>query len=180
MRILREETISLIIDVQERLFPHMAEGEILKKNLLTLIEGLKVLNIPLVLTQQYTKGLGPSLKEIREALPAVPPLEKMTFSCCDEPVIMQELKTSQRKKVLLAGIETHVCVLQTALDLLAVGFQPVLIRDCVSSRKLSDKETALLRMQQEGVWFSSAESVLFELTRTSGTDTFKAISKLVK
>jgi nicotinamidase-related amidase len=180
MRILREETVSLIIDVQERLFPHMAEGVLLKKNLLILIEGLKVLDIPLILTQQYTKGLGPSLPEIREALPAVSPLEKMTFSCCDEPVIMQELKTFQRKNVLLAGIETHVCVLQTALDLLSAGFQPVIIRDCVSSRKLSDKETALVRMQQEGVLFASAESVLFELTRASGNDTFKAISKLVK
>ncbi|MFN8207709.1 MAG: isochorismatase family protein [Bacteroidales bacterium] len=179
MRILRNETIALVIDVQERLFPHMDDGEGLKKNLLVFIEGLKILEIPMLLTQQYTKGLGPSLQEIREALP-VPSLEKMTFSCCDEPVILQKIQTAQRKTVLLTGIETHVCVLQTALDLLAMGFQPVLIRDCVSSRKLRDKETALVRMQQEGVLFSSAESVLFELTREAGTETFKAISKLVK
>jgi nicotinamidase-related amidase len=180
MRILSDGTLSVIIDVQERLFPHMAEGELLKKNLLILIEGLKVLDIPVLLTQQYTRGLGPSLSEIAVALPAVSPIEKMTFSCCGEPVFMLELEKNRRKTVLLAGIETHVCVLQTALDLFAAGYQPVVIKDCVSSRKLIDKETSLARMFQEGVLFTTVESVLFELTRTSGNDTFKAISKLVK
>lgn len=180
MRILSENTTGLFIDIQDRLFPHIHEKDQLEQNLITLSAGLKILEIPLIITEQYTKGLGFTILPLKMALGEYSSIEKTAFSCCDEPQFLNTLKTTGRKNVILCGIETHVCVLQTVLDLLQAGYQPVVIEDCVSSRKLSDKLIAIERMRQEGAIISSLESILFELTRFSGTETFKAISKLVK
>lgn len=180
MRILRENTSAIFIDVQEKLFPHISEKEQLESNLIKLASGIKSLQIPFILTVQYSKGLGQTIPQLSAALSGVTPLEKMTFSCCDDTNIAGKLEKYGKKNVILAGIETHVCVLQTTLDLLQAGYLPVVIEDCVSSRSLSDKRIAIERMRQEGAIISSLESVLFELTRVSGTDTFKIISKLVK
>jgi hypothetical protein len=180
MRILSENTIGLFIDIQEKLFPFIQGKEQLGQNLITLSAGLKILKIPLLVTEQYTKGLGFTILPLQNALGDYSAIEKIAFSCCDEPLFMSSFQKTGKKNVILSGIETHVCVLQTALDLLQAGYQPVVIEDCVSSRKLSDKHTAIERMRQEGVLISSLESILFELTRYSGTETFKAISKLVK
>jgi len=180
MRILSGNTTGLFIDIQDRLFPHMQEREQLEQNLIILSAGLKILEIPFLITEQYTRGLGFTILPLKMALGEYTAIEKTAFSCCDEPQFLNSLNASGRKNVILCGIETHVCVLQTALDLLQLGYQPVVIEDCVSSRKLSDKNTAIGRMQQEGAIISSLESILFELTRNSGTETFKAISKLVK
>jgi len=180
MRILKENTIGLFIDIQERLFPHMQEMDLLEQNLITLTTGLKVLEIPFLVTEQYTKGLGFTILPLKMAFENHSAIEKTAFSCCDEPLFVNALSATGKKNVILCGIETHVCILQTALDLLEAGYQPIVIEDCVSSRKLSDKQTAIKRMRQEGVIISSLESLLFELTRYSGTETFKAISKLVK
>jgi nicotinamidase-related amidase len=180
MRILKENTLALIIDIQDRLFPHINEKEILEKNIRILISGLKVLDIPILLTEQYPKGLGFTIPAIKEALSTSPAIEKTAFSCCDEPAFMKSLADSGKKSIIIAGIESHVCVLQTVLDLLKIGFQPVVVEDCVSSRKPNDKKIALKRMNQEGAIISTYESILFELARVSGTEQFKAISKLVK
>lgn len=180
MRILRENTTGIFIDIQDRLFPHMQERELLEQNLITLSAGLQTLEIPLLITEQYSRGLGFTIQPLKMALGEYSVIEKTAFSCCDELPFMSALSATGNKNVILCGIETHVCVLQTALDLLMAGFQPVVIEDCVSSRKQSDKNTAIERMRQEGVIITSLESVLFELTRYSGTETFKAISKLVK
>ena len=199
MRILREQAVALIIDVQERLFPHMEGREALEHSLLTLIRGLRVLEVPLLVTQQYTKGLGATIPAVREALgweapveaprretatsPAVgrtPWIEKQSFSCCDEPQFSTALAAAGRKHVIVAGIEAHVCVLQTVIDLAAGGQTPVLVADCVSSRRAVDRDLALRRLQAEGAVVTTCESILFELTRLSGTETFKAVSRLVK
>ncbi|MDO9254667.1 MAG: hydrolase [Bacteroidales bacterium] len=180
MRILKENTIGIFIDIQEKLFPHMQEMDQLEQNLITLAAGFKVLEIPFLVTEQYPKGLGFTILPLKMSIGDYSAIEKMAFSCCDEPQFANILSTTGRKNVILCGIETHVCVLQTALDLLQSGYQPVVIEDCVSSRKLSDKLTAIERMRQEGAIITSLESILFELTRNSGTETFKAISKLVK
>lgn len=180
MRILKEDTIGLFIDIQEKLFPHMQEMDQLEQNLITLSAGLKVLEIPFLVTEQYPKGLGITILPLKMAFCDYLAIEKMSFSCCDEPRFTNTLSAADRKNVILCGIETHVCLLQTALDLLQAGYQPIVLEDCVSSRKISDKHTAIERMRQEGVIISSLESILFELTRFSGTETFKAISKLVK
>ena len=107
-------------------------------------------------------------------------IEKMSFSCCGEPSFDMNLQNSGKNQILLCGIETHVCVLQTALDLVEEGFEPILVTDAVSSRNLNDKHFAIERMKQEGVKMATVESILFEIARVSGTDSFKAISKLVR
>lgn len=180
MRIIKEKTAGLIIDVQEKLFPHMDAGEQLEKNLQVLLSGLKVLEVPVLLTEQYVKGLGPTIHSVRTLVDHWSPVEKLSFSCCDEPLFYNTLKSIKPEFVVVAGIEAHVCVLQTVVDLISNGFIPVVVEDCISSRKPSDKNTAVKRMRQEGAIISSYESLLFELTRYSGTGQFKAISKLVK
>ncbi len=180
MRILREHSAGLIIDIQEKLFPHIHEHDRMANNTEILIEGLKILDIPLLVTEQYTKGLGFTVPGIKSVLGSAPAHEKTVFSCCDDPGILLELNNLDRKNIIIAGIETHVCVLQTAVDLLENGFQPVVVEDCASSRRHADKMTAIARMRQEGAIITTCESILFELARVSGTDQFKAISKLVK
>ena len=179
-RIKLSDTIAVVIDIQERLYPLISENEKLTLNLVRLIKGLKALDVQLVVTQQYTKGLGGTIQPVSEALGEFKHLEKTTFSCCGDNSIMDVIKNSEKKYVILMGIESHVCVLQTALDLLDNGFIPVLIEDCVSSRNLNDKKIAVSRIRKAGGIISTYESILFELTVLSGTDQFKAISKIVK
>ncbi|RPI12916.1 MAG: hydrolase [Ignavibacteriae bacterium] len=180
LRIKAEETAAVCVDIQSRLFPIIHENEQLKKNVITLINGLKVLDIPLLVTQQYTKGLGETVDEIKEAIGEYNYIEKMSFSCCGDTGFMDRLRELDKKNVILMGIESHVCVLQTALDLIDNGYTPVLIADCVSSRKPNDKKFALKRMKSAGAILSTYESILFELTVVSGTEKFKQIAKLIK
>ena len=180
MRILREEVAAVVIDIQERLLPHIHDGDLILRNCLKLIEGLKILSIPVIMTQQYTRGLGPTVPALIQMLPEVRHIEKISFSCCEEPAFEKEIALLGKKDIILCGIESHICVLQTCLDLLADGKRPVVIEDCVSSRKPNDKHVAIERMRQEGAFISTTESILFELTRRAGNETFKSISGIVK
>jgi nicotinamidase-related amidase len=180
MRILKDNSIGLIIDIQERLLPHMHEKEALLRNAEILIKGLQALDVPIMVTEQYTKGLGFTVEPLKNLFQTFEPLEKISFSCCDDEQFSMKLKTLQKKFVIIAGIETHVCVLQTAMDLLEKDFVPVVVEDCVSSRKQNDKRLALARVQKWGGIITTYESILFELTRFAGNDTFKAVSRLVK
>jgi len=166
--------------VQEKLFPLIHEHELLAKNMSILIQGLKVLGVPMLVTQQYTKGLGGTINQISDAIGDYSHIEKMAFSCCGDEGFMTEFNKLDKKNVILAGIEAHVCVLQTTLDLLEAGYQPVVIEDCVFSRFPVNKKVAIERMRQAGAIISTFESILFELTEVSGTDLFKSIVKLVK
>lgn len=180
MRILQNETAAVVVDIQERLLPHIFQWEQTLQNCLKLIEGLQILSVPMLVTQQYTKGLGPTDPSIVNIISGFSHIEKNTFSCCGEPAFMEKLSSLGKKNIILCGIETHVCVLQTCLDLLEDGYIPVVVEDCVSSRKPNDKAIAIERMRQEGARITTLESILFELTRSAGTETFKSISKLVK
>ena len=180
MRITKENTIGLIIDIQERLVPAMFENELLLKNCCILINGLNELGIQLVVTQQYTKGLGETAREIRDIISDFNYIEKRDFSCCDEPVFAEKLKNLGAENIIICGIESHVCVLQTAVDLKAAGYNPVVVMDCVSSRAPESIEIAKERFRFEGIMMTSYESILFELTRSAAAPEFKAISKLVK
>jgi nicotinamidase-related amidase len=180
MRILKENTIALIIDIQERLLPVIAENTELTANTQRLIEGLKVLGIPMLVSEQYRKGLGNTVPEISNLIQPFESMEKLAFSCCDDDGIMAQIKASGKTNVIICGIESHICVLQTTLDLIENGFTPVVIADCIGSRKASDKKTGLYRMRSEGAVISSYESILFELCRYAGNEQFKAISKLIK
>ncbi len=180
MRINPNHAVCLVIDFQERLYPAIFENEKLSRNVPILLEGMKLLGVPLVVTEQYVKGLGPTVPEISTCLDGVERIEKSSFSCCDEPKFNMELASSGRDHVIVCGIESHVCVLQTVIDLKNSGYHPIVVVDCVSSRKESDKQIALERMKQSGVILTTYESILFELLRHSGGETFKGISKLVK
>lgn len=180
MRIPKNDSAGLIIDIQEKLFPHIHEHDKLERNATILINGLEVLGLPVLVTEQYTRGLGFTIPSVSAALSGISRIEKTAFSCCDDENFRGKLTETGKKYIIMAGIETHVCVLQTAIDLKEMGFQPVVVADCVASRKPEDKTIALDRLRQEGVLVTSYESVLFELARVSGTPEFKEISRLVK
>lgn len=180
MRILKEHTSAIVIDIQERLFPHIYDHKALEKNVNILIQGLNLLKIPVIVTEQYRKGLGPTIESVSGNLIDFHPIEKMSFSCCDESKFLKDLMLKNSKHVIIAGIETHVCVLQTVIDLVDNGFHPVVVEDCVSSRKANDKHMAIERMRSEGAIISTYESILLEICRIAGNDTFRAISQLIK
>ncbi|MFO7655582.1 MAG: hydrolase [Bacteroidales bacterium] len=180
MKIFTENSTGLIVDYQEKLVKHMFESDVTVRNTGLLIQGLIVMEIPLIVTQQYTKGLGETVSELAQYLGGIQKTEKLSFSCYGEPAFVQQLVSTGRKTVIIAGIEAHVCVLQTVLDLLESGFQPVVVEDCITSRKLNDKEVAMKRMRDEGAIITTFESLLFELCKVAGNEKFKAISKLVK
>ena len=194
MRIKRASSVAVMIDIQERLFPHMIEKDRLENNSIKLITGLKILNVPILFTQQYTKGLGETLASVKTALSfeakvqcseteaekTLGPIEKTAFSCCGSAPFMKQLKSRDRSIVLLFGIEAHVCVLQTALDLQESGYSPVVVEDCTSSRKLNDKDIALNRLTLEGIRTTTCESLLFELCESADSKEFKDISRIVK
>lgn len=180
MRIHKENTVALIVDIQEKLFPFIDENEKLANNVLKLLKGLKILEIPLIVSEQYKKGLGETIPILKEVLSNSPFFEKITFSCCDNSDIFNNILTANRKNILVCGIESHICVLQTVEDLLEKKYTPIVIADCVSSRNPYDKEIALKRMEKSGAIITTLESILFELTRVAGSEQFKSISKLVK
>ena len=181
-RIQRENCQAMIIDVQENLSPHIYRyNDILKKTLI-LIQGLQVLDIPILLNEQYPEGLGRTVPEIMAVLDTTKSktIEKVTFSACDNDETWNYLAQQNRISVLVFGVEAHVCVMQTVLDLLDNGMQPVVIADAIGSRSAYDRRQAIRRMRRAGAVITTTEAILFELCRSSKDPAFKAISQLVK
>ena len=175
-----EKTVLLIIDVQEKLTRVMADKESLVVNLQKLIKGAKVLGLPLLLTEQYPQGLGATILEVISLLPEIKPLAKMSFNCCDDLKFLEKLKSLKRKQVLVTGIESHVCVYQTASALLGLGYEVQVVADCVCSRAKENKNIAIEKMRDMGVSITSTEIALFELLKTAENKNFKDISLIVK
>jgi nicotinamidase-related amidase len=175
-----EETLLIVIDVQERLLPVMAEQAELLENLLKLIQGIQVLRIPILVTEQYPKGLGPTIRELRELITPFTAIEKRSFSCCGIDSFQQALERSGRRQLLVCGIEAHVCVYQTSLDLLVEEYSVHVLTDGVSSRRLSNKTLALEKLAHLGAQLTSVEMALFELLQNAEGDAFKRISAIVK
>lgn len=176
MRIELEHTAAVAIDYQEKLIPVMYEKERLMEHSKILLAGLQTLGIPITVTQQYTKGLGMTDASLRKVIGTEEYKEKITFSALD--VIREEIQG--KKYILLCGIEAHICVLQTLIDLKAEGYIPVLVEDCISSRTAHNKEMAIERAKQEGAIITTYEAILFELLKIAGTETSKKIQRLVK
>jgi nicotinamidase-related amidase len=173
----------LIIDVQDRLAGTMDETVLgsLVRNTTILIEAATALAVPILRTEQYPKGLGPTLPQIAQALPAgQQACEKTCFSCCGAAGIESSISDVVRKQVVLTGMETHICVLQTALDLQQRGNQVFVVADAVCSRRKQHYQNALARMQQAGIIISNTESVLFEWLSDASHPQFKALSKLIR
>lgn len=176
----RNDTTLLIIDIQEKLARVMEERQRVIENTLHLVELAKLTDIPILITEQYPKGLGQTVSEIGDAVRGVTTLEKITFSCCGEEGFIHSLKDTGRMKVVVVGMETHVCVLQTVLDLLKAGFNVHVVSDAVTSRKVDDKITALQFLRDAGAVITCTETVLFQVLERAGTDEFKTISKRIK
>jgi nicotinamidase-related amidase len=176
----KEDAVLLIIDVQERLAPVIWEKERMLKNCGHLIELAKMITVPLIVTEQYPKGLGRTVPELQSILPEYKPVEKTAFNCCGEPAFLTQLRKIGRKKVLVAGMETHVCVLQTVTSLLNEGFIPHVVKDAVSSRTEANWSTGLEFLRDAGAVVSCTETVLFQLLKVAGTEEFKKISQRIK
>jgi nicotinamidase-related amidase len=176
----RKRSALVIIDIQERLFPHMYEHSRLLAQVDLLLFAANVLEIPLILTEQYPKGLGSTIEQIRKVIPDAPPLTKMDFSCVPAPGFKERLSSLQRDQIVLAGIETHVCVAQTALDLAAQYENVFVVADATSSRRLLDAQIALQRLDRSGLTITTAEAVVFEWLRRAGTEEFKAMQPKLK
>lgn len=177
-----EESLLVVIDVQERLCKAMDQQVLhqLITNSSVLLEAAAEMRVPVAVTEQYVKGLGPTVPELAEKLGAVPRHEKMTFSCCGCTEFVERVRGSGRRQIVVVGMETHVCVLQTVLELLDAGYQVQVVRDAVMSRSQQNWQTALDEMRQAGAVITCTESVLFQWLRVAGTESFKKLSKLVK
>ncbi len=168
----------LVVDVQGKLVTAIPDHERLIANVVALIRGARTLSLPVWATEQYPRGLGPTTPLIAELIPDRP--AKTTFHCCAVPQILEQLYGRNIRHVTVAGIEAHVCVAQTALELLDVGFQVQIPADAVGARHKVDWEFAMRRLERAGAVVSTTESVLFEWTETSDRPEFKVISDLIK
>ena len=178
-----ENSALLIVDLQERLaaaMPAHLQPAVIR-NTVILIETACEFSLPILVSEQYPRGLGPTLPEVRAALPDhILPVEKVVFSCCREPAFNALFESVAGRDIILCGIEAHVCVLQTALDLLANGHRVFIVADAVCSRTEENRFLGLELLRQAGAVIGSTEIIAFGLLRAAGSDRFKRISKLVK
>ncbi len=175
-----KDSLLLIIDIQEKLAAVMKERDRVVKNNLLMIELSKMLKIPVVVTEQYPKGLGRTVPEIRTVLSEYRPVEKMTFNCCSETAFLSEIKKPGRKKIIVTGMETHICVLQTTTGLLRDGFIPHVVQDAVCSRTKENWKAGTEFMRDAGAVVTCIETALFQLLKVAGTEEFKAVSRMIK
>ncbi len=176
------QTVLLVVDVQGRLSRIVQDSASVLKNLEILIKGMQILDVPILWTEQIPSKLGPTVEEIRKEMAGtkVAPIAKDHFSCCSEPVFMEQFTALNRKQVLITGIETHICVFQTTHDLIQNGCEVQVVSDCVSSRTRENQHVGLQRMRQCGAHITSVEMALFELMKRARCDQFKQIVPLIK
>jgi nicotinamidase-related amidase len=174
-----DSSVLMVVDLQDRLLPAIHEADQCVAASCRMIEAAKILNVPMLCTEQYPAGIGHTCKAIRDALDDLHVFEKTRFSACIESVTAQ-LRELDRPNIVVVGIEAHVCVQQTVLDLLRQGFLPFVCVDAISSRRPLDRDTAIERMRQAGAIMTTTESIIFELTGEAATETFKKVLKIVK
>ena len=170
----------MVVDIQEAFVPHIRRLDKVIERTLMMIRAAQLLDVPIIVTEQYPKGLGRTVKPVREALGEIEYHEKLSFSCCQEPTVRTALAAAKREQLILVGIEAHVCIAQTALDAVAMGLQPYVAADAVSSRRQIDCRTALTRLGRLGVIITTTEAAIMEMTVSSRNPAFKQISKIVK
>ena len=181
-RIEREKAVLIVIDVQESLMKTMNQevGRNVTRNIQTLLAFAKEMTIPILITEQYPKGLGKTIPEIKMELSSILPIEKLTFSCCGVETFNEKLYQWGRRQVILSGIETHVCVLQTTDDLIQKGYEVHVVADAVCSKRKLDWEVGLRWMEKKGAMISTTEAIAFQLMKEAGTEEFKKLSKFLK
>ncbi|MGC8774727.1 MAG: hydrolase [Chlorobaculum sp.] len=175
-----KEALLLVIDIQSRLVPAVFQSDRVIKNAGKLIRSCKLLGVPVVHTEQYPKGLGQTVDELKELIGEETPFEKLSFSCCGNDDFMKRLRTLGRNDIIVVGMETHVCVYQTCVELLEFGYNVYLVTDAVSSRTEENRALGIRCIERAGAAPTSTEMAIFELLRVAEGDTFKAISKIVK
>ena len=177
----RCRTCLVVIDVQEKLLPAIHDKDTIVDNIRRLVQAAAVLELPVLVSEQYPGGLGPTVAPVAEVLgPEVKKCDKMAFSCIADEQQVQAIAETECDTLLICGIESHVCVSQTALDALAEGFKVQVAADAVSSRSPENKRLALERLARAGVIVTSTEAALFELCERAGTEEFKKIQALIK
>lgn len=176
----RKDVVGVIVDVQEKLFPVMENREKLERRLSVLLRGLNLLGIPIVVTEQNVRGLGPTIASLRDVAGSARFIEKTSFSCMGNAGFSQVLRDFGRTQVLVAGIETHICVLQTCLDAKNQGYEVFLAADAVSSRLPQTGPIGIERARQAGVLMTSVEGALFEAMERCDVDAFKAMLPIVR
>jgi nicotinamidase-related amidase len=179
-RLSADNSVLVIIDIQGNLAQAMFDKGLLFENVQKLIKGMNVFNIPIVVTEQIPEKLGPTIQEIASLLGGVDKISKASFSCCKNKQFMNTLNSLKRRQILLTGIETHICVYQTAVDLLRLGYGVHLVADAVSSRTALNREVGIGKICENGASLTSTETVLFELLKTAENARFKEIFKIVK
>lgn len=177
MLLKNEQSALMLIDVQEKLAPLVMQSDAMIGRCQWLMELARELSVPQIASEQYPQGLGKTVPPLNSLIPSDSLLEKVHFSCWPEPRIRAHLQELEKKQLILIGIETHVCVLQTAIDLLDAGYQIFVVVDAVSSRHEVDHKYGLKRMKQAGVQLVTAEMVFFEWLKQAGTTEFKTLSK---
>ena len=180
MRMHANDSALVIVDVQERLAPVMDDPRRVIYGCANLIRAALRLEVPLLISEQYPKGLGPTMVDLREIAPADAYVEKTSFSCCGEPAFMERFRAFGRGRAVIAGIEAHVCVTQTALEFKERGVEPFVVADCCSSRRPDDVARAFDRLRTAGVHVVGYEQVLFEWLGSKDNPAFKDIQRLVK
>ncbi len=175
-----EKTCLVVVDVQGKLAELMQEKEQLFSNIEILVKSANILDIPILWCQQYPQALGETIEQIAAHLKDISPCDKKSFSCCGNEEFAEKLHAAGRSQVLVCGIETHVCVYQTAMDLLDMDYDVQVVGDAVSSRTKENKDAALSRIKWEGAAITTTEMALFELLGTAKHPNFKDIAKLVK
>ena len=180
MRLESSSSVLVVIDIQGKLSRIVHQSELMIKNTSILIQGMKALGVPVLVTEQYPQGIGRTIDEIAVLVQGDPLFEKDSFSCCGLDTFNVALQNLGRKQILLCGIETHVCVFQTAMDLVNAGYEVHLVTDAVSSRTKENRDLAIAKMQSLGVVPTGTEMALFELLKYSNAEKFRTISKLVR
>jgi len=173
-------TALIVIDVQEKLFAKVEERERIAENICKLVRFADILGMPIILTEQYPKGLGPTIPEIRRLTPNVKPIEKVEFSCLASSAFREKLAEIHARNLVLTGIEAHICIFQTAIEALTNGYKAYVVYDAVSSRRREDKIIAIERMRRQGVTIVTSEMLMYEILRKAGTPEFKKVLELVK
>ncbi len=175
-----QNSLLVVVDIQGGLLKVINEKDALLQNLQKLITGARILGVPMLVSEQVPGKLGPTVPEISSLLEGITPIAKSSFSCCGEDRFMRELDGMRREEILVAGIESHVCVYQTTSDLIRMGYGVHIIKDCISSRTEENLNIGIERMICEGACITSTEMVLFELMKSADCNKFREISNLVK
>jgi len=175
-----ENTMLIVIDIQGNLYGSMHEKDLLLENLKKIIWGAHVFELPILVTEQIPEKIGPTISDLAELLPDITPVPKASFSCCQDAGFMKELGAINRGQILITGIECHVCVYQTTLDLIDMGYEVNLVADCVSSRTPDNKTIGIESMIHHGAKLTSMEMALFELMKTAEEERFSKMIKIVK